>query len=753
MEDSVIGSAVFKLQLDTSDLSSQAKKAGEEISLQLEAAQKSISSKTPATDQLEKLASGIAELQSAYDGFRGVGSILGSLIQDHNNYKASLEGLRAVAKSTGNGVAESMEVLRQSTSNGLLTQSDAAGAIKNLEIYGYSAQQAAEMIKSLTDAAVYNRQANYSVSEAVRVTTEGIRMENSTLSDAAGITTNIAKMQERYAAELGKTTDALTQVEKAQAVYKGVMSEGEMFLGNAEEYSKSLASAQEKLGTAIDEVKANIGALFEKMAPLVDGIANWIQQNKELATVIGVVAVALGVGAGLVGAITAAIKALALIKAAVMSFGLATQVAVGGLATLVTGLAAVAIVEVVSGELNKAAEAEGEAAENATNANKTLEEQAQNVANLSKKLKDLNQQLAEVTYSYQESLKKIAVKHEENLQTLTQQIEEANISYIRAVRDREAAFNVTMAKQEKTHQETIDALMGQLNFLQRYNNQYNKDKLAQVQYALAREQTLYAQQTQAQRQEIELQNQADREKYEAKLASLQEELNEEIAFMNKHREDLNSVRDFILDDEVESLKKQYQKQKAALEEQISEAAKAGVQAGDEYNRSLEETLKNNKKGAGDAGKAAADNVNKGFMEGLGELVGNIGGFFGSLPQRFYNLFSGLGFDDRVWSYSNGELVAGERKYGFWESGGYTGRGATHEVAGVVHRGEYVLPADMVDQSTGTPKEIGGGNSYVININGTFATSATERRKVAQQVIEAIEQTKQSRLSNDRAYNF
>lgn len=37
------------------------------------------------------------------------------------------------------------------------------------------------------------------------------------------------------------------------------------------------------------------------------------------------------------------------------------------------------------------------------------------------------------------------------------------------------------------------------------------------------------------------------------------------------------------------------------------------------------------------------------------------------------------------------------------SGGYTGRGGVNDVAGVVHKGEYVLPQSQVDQRTGTPK--------------------------------------------------
>jgi len=38
----------------------------------------------------------------------------------------------------------------------------------------------------------------------------------------------------------------------------------------------------------------------------------------------------------------------------------------------------------------------------------------------------------------------------------------------------------------------------------------------------------------------------------------------------------------------------------------------------------------------------------------------------------------------------------------WASGGYTGNGGKYEVAGLVHRGEYVVPKEQVNQSTGLP---------------------------------------------------
>lgn len=43
-----------------------------------------------------------------------------------------------------------------------------------------------------------------------------------------------------------------------------------------------------------------------------------------------------------------------------------------------------------------------------------------------------------------------------------------------------------------------------------------------------------------------------------------------------------------------------------------------------------------------------------------------------------------------------------RKLAKYDVGGFTGRGGRHEAAGIVHKGEFVLPQSMVNQSTGLP---------------------------------------------------
>ena len=57
--------------------------------------------------------------------------------------------------------------------------------------------------------------------------------------------------------------------------------------------------------------------------------------------------------------------------------------------------------------------------------------------------------------------------------------------------------------------------------------------------------------------------------------------------------------------------------------------------------------------------------------------------------------------------------------GNYASGGFTGRGGKYEEAGVVHKGEYVVPQEGVDQSTGLPYQ-----SYMANMLPSSSVTST-----------------------------
>lgn len=70
----------------------------------------------------------------------------------------------------------------------------------------------------------------------------------------------------------------------------------------------------------------------------------------------------------------------------------------------------------------------------------------------------------------------------------------------------------------------------------------------------------------------------------------------------------------------------------------------------------------------------------------------------------------------------------------FSSGGFTGIGGKNQVAGIVHKGEYVLPQELVDQNSGTPKI---GSTF--NMYGNFIVDSDAR---VNQVINAINAQKE-----------
>lgn len=723
-----LGQATFRIIVDTTE--AQRQLGDFQVTLS-DMTQKSASETKTMSAGFSELTSSIGQLATTHLALSGTASAIGDVVDSFNQYQASMNGVKAVASGLGNSISQSISAVQELSSSGLLSQAEAAEAMKNLQGYGYSVSEATELIKIMTDAAVYNRQANYSLGEAVVATTQGIRQENSVLSDASGIQKNIAKMYEEYASSLGKTANQLSQAEKQQAVYNGVLAEGGVFAGNADSYTQTLAGSQQQLDTAIEQVKQTMGSMFNSFGPIISGIAQWITNNQSLvatlATTIGILAGA----SGLAGATAIGVKNIKSLTKALSNMSLLTKIARGGIVGLVAAIATMGAMWAASSAVDNMVDSVDEADETIGNASTTVQEMEGNTKQLGSAMNDaaeqvakLEKQLAELERDYRRDLKQIAVNHEENLEKLTSQIEEANIDYRRAIDERTADFNVTMAKQERSHQETVNELMAQLNFLQRYNNDYNKQKLAQVQFALEKEKHLYQQETLAQEEEIRLQNENDRIKLEQKLANLQGELDDELAFMNKHRDLLNSVREEILLDEVESLQERFNKQRESLNKQVEDARQKGAEAAaaywNEYNRVQDQKL-----------KEGLRTVNTEIVKWTSEL--NKGQSLVLDPTAVV-----------MGSISTQAIEHGKRMIRGFNNGGYTGRGAPNEVAGVVHRGEYVVPAEQVDQNTGTPKL--AAQNITINLSGILATSPQAKRELAQELQHALTQINQSRLS-------
>ena len=275
-------------------------------------------------------------------------------IQKYNQYTNQMKALQKTAKATDNSFTEVKKAIEDVNKLKLMDDSDVTTSMKNLMTYGFTVKQAADTLKVLQDAAVGNRQASYSLSEAVRVTTEGIRMENSVLSDAAGVQKNIAKMYEEHAKSIGKKTDALTQAEKVQAVYNGIMAEAAMFEGTAQEMAEGYQGTQAQLNATNLELSRNMG---QAMLPAMEqfnslllniqkGLTQFIGNNKSATAGIITFTTTL---LGTVAALTAVKKAIVAYKAAAVAADMTTKAFTVSLMTNPVTLIAVGIAATIAG--------------------------------------------------------------------------------------------------------------------------------------------------------------------------------------------------------------------------------------------------------------------------------------------------------------------------------------------------------------------------------------------------------------------
>lgn len=202
-----------------------------------------------------------------------LGKIVGIIkecIDEYNSYTKAMSSLQNVSEYTGQSMQDFGNIMSKFGS--YMTKADLATTIKNFSLMGFTAEQTEQMIEALTNSAIRNRNANYTVSEAVRVASEGYRQGLSTLSDSAGVTENLSVMLDNYARSIGKTASQLTDAEKNQAYLNRTMYAAEPFASAMSDYMDTLAGKQGQYSQAMRETQvAYAEALEPVMSKMLEG--------------------------------------------------------------------------------------------------------------------------------------------------------------------------------------------------------------------------------------------------------------------------------------------------------------------------------------------------------------------------------------------------------------------------------------------------------------------------------------------------
>lgn len=290
-----IGKLVIDLQIKTKALE-QGLNAAKQKLKEMENSNKSLENSNKSLD-----ASFIAMSASILVALNQIGSAIKTCVNEYNSYTQAMSGLRNIANYTEQDMEKLTEIMNKFTKYGL-TPTDIATAIKNFSLMGYTVEDTEKMIMALTESAISNRQACYSVSEAVKMASEGYKNGISTLSDAAGVTENLSVMESKYAESIGKTVGQLTEAEKNQAYLNRTMEAAAPFAGATAQYMETLAGKQGEYSQALREtqiayteaLEPTLIKIEEFKTTMLSTLTEFISQNEEATAGITVFVVTLG---------------------------------------------------------------------------------------------------------------------------------------------------------------------------------------------------------------------------------------------------------------------------------------------------------------------------------------------------------------------------------------------------------------------------------------------------------------------------
>jgi len=336
--------AAGRVSDEMGDLSSDAKQAAKGTS-DLADEQGTLADETGnATGEMTAQLAALAGLGAA---FGVLVSAATSAIEAASNLQSAFLGLRSVSAAFSVDADAAEQAARALASDGLMSAAEAAQAFKLALSSGYSLEEATQLLSGLKEQAIFNRQAHYSLGEAVVATAEGIKNENSILADATGTTKNLSVMYKEYAATLDKGVQSLTVSEKRQAALSGFLKETAHSTGDLAAAQNTLQGSMARSTTASNTLLASVG---DALSPAYQGLSTIVSETAGVITSIteGAPALTAGIAAmalaytGLAAATAAATLAQKAFQAASGPVGwaiAAVSAAVGG---LVAGYSALA---------------------------------------------------------------------------------------------------------------------------------------------------------------------------------------------------------------------------------------------------------------------------------------------------------------------------------------------------------------------------------------------------------------------------
>jgi len=689
------------------------------------------------------VAQSLAIVGSGYLSLRGASAFIGQSIADANRYQSSIAGLASVSRAFGQDTGSALQAAKDFAADGLIPLAQSTQAFKTALASGFSIEEATALLSGLKDQAVNNRQSFYDLGGAVNATLEGIKNGNSVLADATGTTKNLSVIAKEAGIGIDEMGSVSQNTAYRTAILNSFLQETSRSMGDSAKYADQAAGADARFATSMTNLRVEVGQVANALRQgAVTGLTEFISSNQEAIITIGS---AVGASVAFAGGVYALTKALTVLRVAMTLIATHPIVAV---LSLTVGLLAALTINNLMNELDESANTTEDMAGNIAKMPGSLNSSTKEATKLAKELAKIDDQVQKTNEQFREQLAELVQNKNDSIAELRDQLSQEQAAYDKSYSDRLYDFNESQQKELQSHQEKTDALQTQIDFLGRYNNASNRRRLSELQFTLARENAEFDKSNTERLSKYDQDAEAERLSYDKRRIELESRLTNETSLLERHRADVESIRGTILLDEIDKLKRSRDEQLKSLDQQRQDAVSNA-------NQTMSDTL-------------AAYGANRASFEAMGTELGNAIGdklkkalvdALKAIPKAIFEESKPGGAIDRAFESAFGTNSAIGKA--FQKAIGVGGRAN----GGPVSAGQPYIVGDNPDGSINRTSELfvpnrsgtiipssdlqgalgGGGTTNVtVNVSGTFATSALERRRVADQIVSAFNQTLRAR---------
>lgn len=568
---------------------------------------------------------------------------IGESVQASRDYNIAMTGLATATASYGFNAQSATQQAKSLASDGILPITSSAKGLQNLMAGGLGLDQASDLIQTFMDRAAFGRSRSIEFGTAIENLTQAFRTEQSQLSDASGMTENYSQILEVGANQMGKNVESLTAAERAQAKFLGIQQLSAAQAGNYAQYLETDAAAQDHYNYQIEQTQRLLGAAIQPAIALAqDGFGSLIQSlgvtdsnmKNVQATLITLVAVAQSAGNILIGVAQVMVGAIQslfsgsfkpLEQAINASVDRAVNTAVGWQKSM--DKIATQTADIQIDESRRAVGGIADATNKATR-------------DMLRDIEDANRQFArsqqQRLQQFQQSITDMVISHRDKSLSIKADLASEDAAYAASAKKREKSYQRDISDLEERHAEKVADITEKITDERNsglivdgvlYREASDK-KLAKLNEALQEEHDKYAKSLARRKEQYQEDVAEDKARHNEKRTSLDQNLSEELAVLQKHRSEVAAVGNAQKEDDITRLKNQFAQANAEAErnhqEQIAKIRQRGTEqgatAGNSYTGGALGAL-NNGKGAlattmgdigGEMGRRFADSLKQGM---------------------------------------------------------------------------------------------------------------------------------------------